>query len=128
MTKNFIVGVREVHMRHYKVMATDEEEARALVDYRGPEVIDLEFLEYSHDLSSETWSVEEETEKGPNSEFQVTWTIDIDAESFEDAIRIAMEIQRYPNSIATHFEVKDAAGTIRELNIGYPRNAGTEST
>ena len=42
MTKNFIVGVREVHMRHYKVMATDEEEARALVDYRGPEVIDLE--------------------------------------------------------------------------------------
>jgi hypothetical protein len=64
MTKNFIVGVREVHMRHYKVTAKDEGEARNLVGIRGPEeAIDIQFLEYSHDLSRETWSVEEETKK-----------------------------------------------------------------
>ena len=126
MTKSYIVGVREVHVRHYKVMAKDEEEARDLVDYQGPEVTDMEFLEYSHDLSRDTWSVEEETEKGANSEFQVTWTIDIDAESFEDAVRIALEIQRYPNSIATHFQVKDATGAIRELDTGCLRKAEVE--
>lgn len=127
MTKSYIVGVREAHMRHYKVTAKDEEEARNLVGIRGPEVTDMEFLEYSHELNSDTWSVEEETEEGANREFRVTWSIDIDAESFEDAVRIALEIQRYPNSIATHFEVKDAGGTIRKLDIGYPRNAETES-
>lgn len=127
MTKNFIVGVREVHMRHYKVTAKDEEEARNLVGIRGPEVTDLEFLEYSHELNSDTWSVDEETEEGVNREFHVTWSIDIDAESFEDAVRIALEIQRYPNSIATHFQVKDATGAIRELDIGCLRNAETGS-
>lgn len=123
MTKSYIVGVREVHVRHYKVTAKDEDEARELVGIRGPEVTDLEFLEYSHDLSGDNWSVEEETEKGANSEFQVTWTIDIDAESFEDAVRIALEIQRYPNSLATHFQVRDATGAIRELDIGSLRRA-----
>jgi hypothetical protein len=126
MTRNFIVGVREVHMRHYKVTAKDEGEARNLVGIRGPEVTDMEYLEYSHELNSDTWSVEEETEEGVNREFQVTWTIDIDAESFEDAVRIALEIQRYPNSIATHFQVKDATGAIRELDTGCLRKAEVE--
>jgi len=61
MTRSYIVGVREVHVRHYKVTAKDEEEARNLVGVRGPEVTDLEFLEYSHELISDTWSVEGET-------------------------------------------------------------------
>ena len=127
MPNCYIVGVREVHVRHYKVTAMDEDQARELVGGHGPEVTDLEFLEYSHELDSDTWLVEEETENGPTSEFQVTWKIDIDAESFEDAVRIALEIQRHPNSIATHFEVKNASGTIREVDIGDPRRAETES-
>ena len=126
MTKSYIVGVLEAHVRHYKVTAKDEEEARNLVGIRGPEVTDMEYLEYSHELNSDTWSVEEETEEGVNREFQVTWTIDIDAESFEDAVRIALEIQRYPNSIATHFQVKDATGAIRELDTGCLRKAEVE--
>ncbi len=64
MTKSYIVGVREVHMRHYKVTANDEEEARNLVGIRGSEVTDMEYLEYSHELNSDTWSVEEMSEKG----------------------------------------------------------------
>lgn len=64
MPKSYIVGVREVHVRHYKVHAQNAEEARSLVHCRGQEVLDLEFLEYSHDLSRDTWSVEEESKKG----------------------------------------------------------------
>ena len=63
MRKSYIVGVREVHVRHYKVNANDEDEARDLVESRDPEVTDLEFSEYSHELSCDTWSVEEENEK-----------------------------------------------------------------
>lgn len=63
MPNSYIVGVREVHVRHYKVMAIDEVQARNLVGSRGPEVTDLEFSEYSHELGCDTWSVEEESEK-----------------------------------------------------------------
>jgi hypothetical protein len=50
-------------------------------------------------------------------EYQVTWKIEVEAESFEHAAQIALDIQRDPNSIATLFEVKDASGTIRELDM-----------
>lgn len=39
--------------------------------------------------------------------FLVTWTIDIEAESFEEAAIEALRIQRDPESEATHFVVKD---------------------
>jgi hypothetical protein len=55
--------VGEVHVRHYKVKARDKDQARALVCDRGPEVIDLQFSEYSHELGCDTWSVDEESEK-----------------------------------------------------------------
>ncbi len=58
--------------------------------------------------------------------YNVTWSIDIDAESFEGAAQIALEIQRDPNSIATHFVVKDATGAIQELDIGSSRKALSE--
>ncbi len=61
-------------------------------------------------------------------EYHITWRIEVEADSFEHAAQIALDIQRDPNSIATQFEVRDASGTIRELDIGYPRNAETEST
>jgi hypothetical protein len=64
MTKSYIVGVREVHVRHYMVKAKDEDQAREFVGGRGREVTDLEFSEFSHELSRDTWSVEEETRKG----------------------------------------------------------------
>lgn len=59
MKKTYIVGVREVHVRHYEVKAHDPELARTLVILRAPEAVDLEFEEYSHELDPDTWSVEE---------------------------------------------------------------------
>ena len=50
-------------------------------------------------------------------EYHITWKIDVEAESFEEAVKLALEIQRDPNSIATQFEVKDASGTIRKLDM-----------
>ena len=39
-------------------------------------------------------------------QFRVSWKIDIEAESAEEAARAALAIQREPDSIATVFEVK----------------------
>lgn len=50
-------------------------------------------------------------------EYQVNWTIDIDANSPEEAACLAQEIQRDPKSWATHFEVYDATGRITEVNL-----------
>jgi hypothetical protein len=60
----YLVGVREVHVRLYRVSAKDEEEARKFVDIRGENVTDLDYSEYSHEQSCDTWSVEVESEKG----------------------------------------------------------------
>ena len=48
-------------------------------------------------------------------EYRVTWIIDLDAESFEDAARLAREIQLDPDSLATHFIVRDRHGDDREV-------------
>ena len=48
-------------------------------------------------------------------EYRVTWIIDIDAESLEDAARIAREIQLDKDSMATHFVVTDQNGESREV-------------
>lgn len=58
MKRTFIVGVREVHVRHYAVEAEDKESAKRLVSERAACTKDLEFEEYSHELPPETWSVE----------------------------------------------------------------------
>jgi hypothetical protein len=47
--------------------------------------------------------------------YRVTWTIDVDEESFEDAAKRALEIHRNPESIATHFIVEDSAGNKHEI-------------
>ena len=49
------VGIREVHVRHFNVMATSPEEAKDLVVRCAPEAVDLGFLEYSHELEKDTW-------------------------------------------------------------------------
>ncbi|MCC6489684.1 MAG: hypothetical protein IT364_19475 [Candidatus Hydrogenedentes bacterium] len=53
-------------------------------------------------------------------EYHVTWTIDLDAESPEDAARKALRIHRDPDSWATHFEVRDAQGNTCEVDLGFP--------
>jgi len=63
MKKRYIVGVREVHVRHYAVTAANEEEAKELVNERASQVTDLDFCEYSHELDRDTWSVEERTKE-----------------------------------------------------------------
>jgi hypothetical protein len=40
-------------------------------------------------------------------EFKVTWVIEVDAETHEEAAQKALEIQRDPYSEATFFEVSD---------------------
>jgi hypothetical protein len=55
----FRVGVREVHVHFYDVECDTEEEAKDLVDYFDEErVEDTDFVEYSHNLRADTWSVE----------------------------------------------------------------------
>ena len=39
-------------------------------------------------------------------DYHLTWEIDIEAESPSDAVVIALEIQRDPKSLATHFIVE----------------------
>ena len=50
-------------------------------------------------------------------EYHITWKIEVDAHSFEDAVLVALDIQRDPNSFATHFNVKNKAGVIREMCV-----------
>ena len=40
-------------------------------------------------------------------EYVVTWIIELDAESPEEAAKLALAIQRDTNSIAKHFIVRD---------------------
>lgn len=53
-------------------------------------------------------------------EYRVTWNIDLDADSPEEAARQALAIHRNPASWATHFEVRDKSGRIHEVDLGYP--------
>ena len=59
-------------------------------------------------------------------EYTVNWKIELDAESFEDAAKKALEIQRDPDSTATHFEVCDEHGRQQEVDLeGTPGTAAT---
>ncbi len=50
-------------------------------------------------------------------QYKVVWEIDLDAESFEDAARQALEIQRDPESIATYFLVTDGQGHRQDVDL-----------
>ena len=43
-------------------------------------------------------------------EYHIVWKIDIEADSFEEAARIARESQRDPYTLATHFEIECETG------------------
>ena len=57
------------------------------------------------------------TDEGGNMEFVVTWVIELDAESAEEAARKALEVQRDAESVATHFRVRDAEGNEIEIDL-----------
>ena len=42
--------------------------------------------------------------------YKISWEIDIEADTPEDAVRQALAIQRDPESLATVFEVRDGYG------------------
>ena len=58
MKKQYTVGVREVHFRYFEVVAENPDAAKVLVHQRAAGAVDLEIIEFSHELSMETWSVE----------------------------------------------------------------------
>ncbi|GMW03625.1 MAG: hypothetical protein AMXMBFR84_47590 [Candidatus Hydrogenedentota bacterium] len=53
-------------------------------------------------------------------EYRVTWNIDLDADSPEEAASQALAIHRNTESWATHFEVRDKSGRVHEVDLGYP--------
>ena len=48
-------------------------------------------------------------------EYRVTWIIDIDADSPNDAARLARQVQLDPDSTATHFIVQTEDGHRQEV-------------
>lgn len=50
-------------------------------------------------------------------EYTVTWTIDLTAKSPKEAARMALDIQRDPESLATHFLVRDEQGQEKEVDL-----------
>ncbi len=50
--------------------------------------------------------------------YTVVWTIEIDADSYEEAAETALAMQRDPESIATLFEVYDSTGYTRSIDLG----------
>jgi hypothetical protein len=53
--------------------------------------------------------------------YRVIWEIDIEAESFEEAARRALEIQRDHDSIATCFVITDEKGDRRDVDLDDKR-------
>lgn len=49
--------------------------------------------------------------------YRVVWTMDIEAESFEEAAQKALAIHRDPESIATIFNVQSLTGETRCIDV-----------
>jgi len=50
-------------------------------------------------------------------EFTVSWSIDVDAKTPEDAARVAREIMLDEHSMATVFDVADSSGSITRIDL-----------
>ena len=50
-------------------------------------------------------------------DYKVVWEIDIEAESFKDAAELAREIQRDPESLASHFTIIAEDGKSEEIDL-----------
>lgn len=55
--------------------------------------------------------------------YRVTWEIDIDADSFDDAARTALAMQRDPTSTATCFTIVDEDGKTQDVDLTPTGNA-----
>ena len=53
-------------------------------------------------------------------EYHIVWSIDLDADTHEDAARVALEIQRDPESLAGHVTVIDEDGNKQEIWAEHP--------
>lgn len=51
------------------------------------------------------------------AEYRVEWAIDIEADTPEEAARLALEIQRDPASTAMVFTVTDEAGEVATIDL-----------
>lgn len=51
------------------------------------------------------------------SMYRVLWTIDIEADTAEEAAQRALDIQRNPESIATVFEVTSPDGSVEQIDL-----------
>lgn len=51
------------------------------------------------------------------AEYRVEWAIDIEADTPEEAARLALKIQRDPASTATVFTVTDEDGEMEDFDI-----------
>lgn len=49
--------------------------------------------------------------------YRVVWEIDVDAESHVEAAKIALGIQRDPESVATFYEVTDCTGDTQCIDL-----------
>lgn len=58
MSQEYVVGVREIHLRHYRVKAESEDQAKEMVQQSDDSVVDMDYEEFSHTLDSDTWTVE----------------------------------------------------------------------
>ena len=60
--KTYTIGIAEVWYRSMKVNAENEEEAKNIIEQNlndiQSSVIDLEYVEYSHELPKDQWIVE----------------------------------------------------------------------
>ena len=52
-------------------------------------------------------------------ELRVSWHIDVDADSPEEAAKLAREIQLDPNSLATYFTVTSEEDATKEVNLAH---------
>ena len=50
-------------------------------------------------------------------EYQITWQIELEADNVKEAVLLALQIQRDPNSMATHFHVRDPMGEQIEVDL-----------
>ena len=61
--------------------------------------------------------------------YRVIWEIDLDADSFEDAARTALAMQRDPTSTATCFTIVDEDGKTQDVDLTPTGNTeGGESS
>ena len=60
-------------------------------------------------------------------QYRVRWEIDLEAASAHDAARQALALQRDPRSVATVFEVMDAAGRSASLDLAGHTEASSPS-